>query len=59
MCFSFCCKMQIQEDVWDRDVNFNSGVMEIIKTCARNVGDGFIDKVTCHRQLQIILNSPY
>jgi hypothetical protein len=51
-------KMQRQEIVWDRDVKFKCGLKEIIKICARNVGDGISDKVTCHRQLQIILISP-
>jgi hypothetical protein len=51
-------KTQRQEIVWDRDVNFKCVLTEIIKLCARNIGDGVSDKVTCHMQLQIILYSP-
>jgi len=50
--------MKRQEVLSDRDVNFECDLKEIIKICLRNVGDGVSDKVSCHRQLQIILNYP-
>ena len=60
ICFSSCRKSKDakQDVVFDRDVNFKCGLTEIIKICVRNLGDDFSDKVTCHRRLQIILNSP-
>jgi len=55
-CFSPLCKskMQMQEFVWDKDMWLDGE----IKICLRYVGDDISDKVTCHRHLQIILNSP-
>ena len=50
--------MQRLEVVWDRDVNFKCGLTEIVKFCARNLGDGVSGQVKCHWQLQIFLNSP-